>query len=202
MIFNLQVDIKYNKESNLFSCSPLGGWNAEYCKSSLVRILKRTLDVSGFPGVIWLTFAFKFKLLSKKPFSFYFKTYAISFIPLLVSAHLSKALDKWNAWLKGFNLPFQDPSGMNTFEAIFVDKTLVEPGKIVSLSTLSWIPLVIVSVGFLVTLIKLSQTNRSLSSFDEKINPGARLIPTIMAILVAFIFNILKWWARYCFSPI
>lgn len=147
-----------------------------------------------FPSAIWLTFAVVFKLLSaKKPFSFYFKTYAITFIPLLVSAHLSKALDKWNAWLKGIDLPFKDPDGVATFQAIFVDKTMIEPGKIVALSTLRWLPLFILLAGSVITLVKITQVNHFVENSLMKITRSAKIVPYIMALLIAFVFMYNVW---------
>jgi len=156
--------------------------------------LKGLWTLVVFPGVIWLTFALIFKLLSvKKPLSFYFKTYAISFIPLLVSAHLSKALDKWNGWLKGFSLPFTDPSGVNTFQAIFVDKTMVEPGKIVALSTLRWLPLLILTIGTVVTIFKITKVNNFLIDSSNEITKTSGYVPYIMALLISFIFLFNVW---------
>jgi len=149
-----------------------------------------------FPSIFWLTFAGIFKLLSKgKPLSFYIKTYAISFIPILVSAHLSKALDKWNGWLKGFSLPFKDPFGVKTFQAIFVDKSMLEPGKIVDLSTLRWLPLLILIIGSLVTIFKISQVNNLLTNSSKKITNLSKIVPYLMALLISFIFiyNVMIW---------
>jgi polyferredoxin len=148
-----------------------------------------------FPSAIWLTFASAFKLFSGKSFKSYFATYALAFIPLLVSAHLSKALDKWNGWLKGIDLPFRDPFGVETFQAIFVDKTLAEPGKIVALSTLRWLPLIILFVGMVVTLIKITQANKLCSDSSLKITNVSKFIPYIMALFISFIFiyNVWVW---------
>jgi len=148
-----------------------------------------------FPSAIWLTFASIFKLVTHKPFKFYFTIYAIAFIPLLVSAHLSKALDKWNAWLKGIDLPFKDPFGVDTFQAIFVDKTLAEPGKIVALSALRWLPLFILFLGMVVTMIKITRANKLWSDSSQKIDNVSKFIPYIMALLISliFIYNVWVW---------
>jgi hypothetical protein len=149
-----------------------------------------------YPSAVWLSFAALFKLFSKgKSFSFYFNTYAIAFIPLLVSAHLSKALDKWNAWLKGIDLPFKDPFGVETFQAIFVNKTLAEPGKIVALSTLRWLPLFILFVGMIVTIIKITQANKLWSESSQKIAKVSKVVPYLMTFLISliFIYNVWVW---------
>ncbi len=148
-----------------------------------------------FPSVIWLTFASAFKLVSRQPFKFYFTNYAIAFIPLLVSAHLSKALDKWNAWLKGIDLPFKDPFGVETFQAIFVDKTLAEPGKIFAMGTLRWLPLVILAIGMLVSLFHIRKFNRIARNPASKAASIATIIPHVMALLIGiiFLYNVWRW---------
>lgn len=149
-----------------------------------------------FPAAIWLSFAGLFKLFSRRtPFSFYFKTYAISFIPLLAAAHLSKALDKWNGWLKGIGLPFTDPTGESSFQAIFVDQTLPEAGKIMPLGTLKWLLLILLIIGTTVTLIKIVQTNRQLNNSPVSVTLPAKFIPVFMACFMAavFLYNVLMW---------
>ncbi len=149
-----------------------------------------------FPGAIWLSCAAMYKILStEKKFTFYLSCYSIAFIPLLVSAHLSKALEKWNGWLKGIWLPFRDPSGVRTFNAIFVEKTLIEPGKIVALSTLRWLPLTIVLTGTIISIIKIAQTNSYLNKSSPKTTIAAHSVPLGMALLLGamYIFNILMW---------
>lgn len=147
-----------------------------------------------FPSTIWLASAGLFKLFSRgRKFSLYFKTYSIAFIPLLISAHLSKALDKWNGWLKGIALPFKDPTGVNTFQAIFVDKTMAEPGKILAMSTLRWLPLILIIIGASVSLIKIIQTNKKMAESSEEISLVSKAMPVIMALFITAIFLINVW---------
>lgn len=147
-----------------------------------------------FPSTIWLTFASIYKLFSQKQkFSFYFKTYAIAFIPLLISAHLSKSLDKWNAWLKGIRLPFKDPFGVETFHAIFVEKTMLEPSKIIPMSTLRWLPLIILAISGTVSLIKIVETNKHLTKSSVNITSVSKTIPLLMVLLIAIIFMVNVW---------
>jgi hypothetical protein len=147
-----------------------------------------------FPAAIWLTFAGMYKLFSQKQkFSFYFKTYSVAFIPLLISAHLSKSFDKWNSWLKGITLPLKDPFGVGTFQAIFVEKTMLEPNKIVSMSTLRWLPLIILAIGSAVSLIKIVQTNRYLETSSVNVTTVSKAIPLSMALLIAIIFLVNVW---------
>ncbi len=147
-----------------------------------------------FPSAIWLTFAGIYKIFSQNNnYSFYFKTYAIAFIPLLLSAHLSKSLDKWNSWLKGINLPFKDPFGVETFQAIFLEKTMLEPSKIVAVSTLHWLPLIFLAIGSTVSLMKIVQTNRYLAVSSVKITTVSQAIPLLMLLLIATIFFVNVW---------
>lgn len=147
-----------------------------------------------FPSAIWLTFAGIYGLFSQKQkLSFYFKTYAIAFIPLLVSAHLSKTLDKWNSWLKGIKLPFKDPFGVETFRAIFVEKTMLEPGKIIAVSTLRWLPLIFLAIGSTVSLIKIVQTNKHLAASSVKITTVAKAIPLLMLLFISIVFFVNVW---------
>ena len=156
--------------------------------------LKGLWTLVTFPFAIWLTFAILFKVLSKgQQLSFYFKTYAISFIPILASAHLSKTLDKWNAWLKGIYLPFKDPAGIKTFQAIFIDKTMMEPGKIVVLSSLRWLPLLILAIGMVVTIFKITQANHSIIASPTLITKSSKIVPYLMALLISFIFMYNVW---------
>ena len=147
-----------------------------------------------FPAAIWLTFAGMYKIFSQKQkFSFYFKRYAVAFIPLLISAHLSKSFDKWNSWLKGITLPFKDPFGVGTFQAIFVEKTMLEPSKIVSMSTLRWFPLIILAIGSAVSLIKIIQTNKYLETSSVNVTTVMKTIPLSMVLLIAIIFLVNVW---------
>jgi hypothetical protein len=149
-----------------------------------------------FPSIMWLTFAVLYRMFTQKQnIWFYFKTYAIAFIPLLISAHLSKSFDKWNSWLKGTMLPFKDPFGTATFQAIFVEKVMHEPGKILAMSTLRWLPLILLSIGGVVSLLKIIETNRYLESTSANIAPLSRAMPLIMFFVVASIFfvNVWRW---------
>ena len=149
-----------------------------------------------FPCVMWLTFAGLYKMFSQKQgIWFYFKTYSIAFIPLLISAHLSKAFDKWNSWMSGIILPFKDPFGTETFQAIFVDNAMLEPGRILAMSTLSWFPLILLSIGGVVSLLKIIETNKYIESTSPDISPLSRAIPLIMLFLISSLFfvNVLLW---------
>jgi len=147
-----------------------------------------------FPSIIWLTFAALFRLLShRKSLLFYFKTYAVSFIPILVAAHLSKALDKWNAWLKGIRLPFNDPFGVETFAAIYLRDSMTEPGKIIAPNTLRWLPLLILAVGAIVTVYKITQVNTYLTETSGIRAESSRIVPFIMALFISFIFLFNVW---------
>lgn len=156
--------------------------------------LKGLWTLIVFPSAIWLTFAGLFGLFSGKDSFFrYFKIYAIAFIPLLISAHLAKALEKWNAWLKGINLPFNDPFGLRTFQAIFVDRSMTAPGKIVPLSTFRWLPLCLLGVGMIVTMIKITQVNKFWHASPQKISNESKFVPYLMAVLISGIFIYSVW---------
>jgi hypothetical protein len=149
-----------------------------------------------FPAAIWLTFAALHRLFSPRlKFSFYFKAYAIAFVPLLASANLSKSFDKWNAWLKGIALPFRDPFGNATFQAIYVDNLLQEPGKIVAMTTLRWLPMLLLIVGGLATLKKLARANHPLKANPVPVSKVLWVIPFAMAFVIIFIFlyNVWHW---------
>jgi len=126
---------------------------------------------------------------------FFCKTYSIAFIPLLISAHLSKTFDKWNSWMSGIILPFKDPFGTETFQAIFVENVLIEPGKILAMSTLIWFPLILLSIGGVVSLLKIIETNKYIESTSPDISPLSRAIPLIMLFLISSLFfvNVLLW---------
>jgi len=112
---------------------------------------------------------------------------------VLITAHLSKTLDKWNSWLKGSKLPFEYPFGVETFQAIFMEKTMLEPGKIVAVSTLRWIPLILLAIGTTVSLIKIVQTNRYLTVSSVKTTAVSQAIPLLMLLLIATIFFVNVW---------
>jgi len=90
--------------------------------------------------------------------------------------------------LKGINLPFKFPSGVNTFQAIFVDKTMLEPGKLAALSTLRWLPLLILSIGAIVTFYKISRINKFLTNPSLEIPKRSFIVPYLMSVLISFIF--------------
>jgi len=194
----LTYELTLNKEiKELFLAAPhwighVFGVENPYWKG----FLKGLWTLVVYPAIIWLSFAGLYKLFSQKQkFSFYFKTYAIAFIPLLVSAHLSKSLDKWNKWLKGIALPFKDPDGVNSYQAIFVNQTLAEPGKIVAMSTLRWLPLLLILIGATVSLVKIIQTNKYLAKSTIEVSVVSKTIPLLMAFLISgiFLFNVWMW---------
>lgn len=77
---------------------------------------------------------------------------ALPFIPLILAAHVVLAVVKLNA--KGPFLPFviDDPTGVQSYLAMNVMRTVATPGVLIPLDTLKWIVLALVVAGYLLAL--------------------------------------------------
>jgi len=161
-----------------------------------IGFLKGAWVLIVFPAAIWIIFAALYRLFSPRmKFSFWFKAYPVAFVPLLAAAHLSKSFDKWNAWLKGVGLPFRDPMGKATFQAIYVDKIFQEPGAILTTTTLRWLPTLVLVIGGFVTLKKLVQTDLHLRTNAVAVSKISGVVPFAMAIFIVciYLFNVWHW---------
>jgi hypothetical protein len=74
-----------------------------------------------------------------------------------------------------------------------VDKAIIEPGKILAMSTLRWFPLILLSIGGIVSLLKIIETNKYIESISGNISPLSKAIPLIMFFLIASIFFVNVW---------
>jgi hypothetical protein len=72
-------------------------------------------------------------------------------------------------------------------------KTMLEPGKIIAVSTLRWLPLIFLAIGSTVSLIKILQTNKHLAASYVVITTVAKAIPLLMLLFISIVFFINVW---------
>ena len=77
---------------------------------------------------------------------------ALPLLPLILSAHLVLAVVKLNAKLGYLPLALQDPSGVKSFLALNVMKTLPPPGVLLSLDVLKWVVVALLATGLILSV--------------------------------------------------
>jgi len=70
---------------------------------------------------------------------------------------------------------------------------MIEPGKIMAMSTLRWFPIILLSIGSIFSLLKIIETNKYVESTTVNISPIPKAIPLIMFFLIASIFFVNVW---------
>lgn len=76
----------------------------------------------------------------------------MALLPLVLTAHVVLALVKFNAKLGYLPLVLQDPSGVKSYLALSVMRTLPSPGVIISLDLLKWLLVIVLAIGTAVSL--------------------------------------------------
>lgn len=77
---------------------------------------------------------------------------AMVLLPLVMTAHVVLALVKFNAKLGYLPLVLQDPSGVKSYLALSVMRTLPSPGVLLSLDLLKWLLVAVLTTGAGVSL--------------------------------------------------
>lgn len=77
---------------------------------------------------------------------------AMALLPLVMTAHLVLALVKFNAKLGYLPLVLQDPSGVKSYLALSVMRTIPAPGVLFSLDLLKWLIAATLAIGGAVSL--------------------------------------------------
>ena len=72
---------------------------------------------------------------------------AMALLPLILTAHLILALVKFNAKLGYLPLVLQDPSGVKSYLALSVMRTLPAPGVLIPLDLLKWLVAAVLAAG-------------------------------------------------------
>jgi hypothetical protein len=72
---------------------------------------------------------------------------AMTLLPLVMTAHVVLALVKFNAKLGYLPLVLQDPSGVKSYLALSVMRTLPSPGVLLSLDLLKWLIVGVLAAG-------------------------------------------------------
>ena len=72
---------------------------------------------------------------------------ALALLPLVLTAHVVLALVKFNAKLGYLPLVLQDPSGIKSYLAVSVLRTLPAPGVVLPLDLLKWLIAAVLAVG-------------------------------------------------------
>ncbi|NJC87596.1 MAG: 4Fe-4S binding protein [Desulfuromonas sp.] len=87
---------------------------------------------------------------------------AMVLLPLVMTAHVVLALVKFNAKLGYLPLVLQDPSGVKSYLALSVMRTLPAPGVLISLDLLKWLLVAVLAIGMGVSLracVKIAVTS-------------------------------------------
>ena len=72
---------------------------------------------------------------------------AMALLPLIMTAHVVLALVKFNAKLGYLPLVLQDPSGVKSYLALSVMRTIPSPGVLISLDLLKWLIAAVLFIG-------------------------------------------------------
>jgi len=72
---------------------------------------------------------------------------ALALLPLVLTAHVVLALVKFNAKLGYLPLVLQDPSGIKSYLAVSVLRTLPAPGVVLPLDLLKWLIVAVLAIG-------------------------------------------------------
>ena len=108
---------------------------------------------------------------------------ALPLLPLVLSAHLVLAVVKLNAKLGYLPLALQDPSGVKSFLAINIMQTMSPPGVLISLDILKWVIVVLLVVGFALSVAAAWTVAKSEENGQQKIDRSF-----VAATLVSLIF--------------
>ena len=131
--------------------------------------------------------------VKKEPFWSSLGQLALPFIPLILTAHLILALVKLNT--KGGYLPLvlQDPTGVQSYLAIAVMKTLEQPTALVSLDLFKWLILALLLGGYLVGLFGARRVTEQL--FDTS-NRRSYFIASLVGLSLCgslYLDTIIRW---------
>lgn len=78
---------------------------------------------------------------------------ALALLPLVLTAHVVLALVKFNAKLGYLPLVLQDPSGVKSYLALSVMRTIPAPGVLLPLDLLKWLIVVVLALGAAASLL-------------------------------------------------
>lgn len=78
---------------------------------------------------------------------------ALPLLPLVLSAHFALAIVKLNAKIGYLPLTLQDPSGVKSFLALNIMRTLAPPGVLIPLDSLKWVIVAILVAGLLFSIL-------------------------------------------------
>jgi polyferredoxin len=95
---------------------------------------------------------------------------AMPLLPLVLSAHLTLAIVKLNAKFGYLPLALQDPSGVKSFLAINVMQTMSPPGVLIALDILKWVIVVILIVGFALSVAAAWTVAKSEDNGQQKVD--------------------------------
>jgi hypothetical protein len=106
-------------------------------------------------------------------------------VALLVAAgHLSKGLAKLVTWIPFLPGAWRDPAGVETARAL-TQKTMPSPPALISISTVSWIALILVVAAFGVALREYRRAQRDESGASR----GAWPLGVLAAFFAALVFG-------------
>ncbi len=120
---------------------------------------------------------------------------ALPLLPLVLAAHLALAVVKLNAKLGYLPLALQDPSGVKSFLAINIMQTLSPPGALVALDILKWVIVVLLVVGFILSVFAAWTVAKSDDHGQQKIDrPFFAAVLVTLVVLSGFYGSTVMEW--------
>jgi hypothetical protein len=108
----------------------------------------------------------------------------MALLPLVMTTHLVLALVKFNAKLGYLPLVLQDPSGVKSYLALSVIRTLPAPGVLLTLDLLKWLVAAVLAVGVGISLWAC----RKVAVTPDGRRDGGLLAGSIVSVLVLSAF--------------
>lgn len=108
---------------------------------------------------------------------------ALPLAVIISAGHMSKALAKFTSWVGFLPLALRDPLGVNTATAI-ASKSLSPPTPLLSLSTVSFLSLALISLGVVFSLREARLANPD--GYRHRVLPKLALAGLFLAIVVGW----------------
>jgi hypothetical protein len=120
---------------------------------------------------------------------------AMPLLPLVLAAHLALAVVKLNAKLGYLPLALQDPSGVKSFLAINVMQTMSPPGVLIALDILKWVIVVLLIVGFALSVVAAWTIAKNENNGQQKIDRSFFAASLITLVILSGFYGstVMEW---------
>ena len=120
---------------------------------------------------------------------------ALPLLPLVLSAHLVLAVVKLNAKLGYLPLALQDPSGVKSFLAMNIMQTMSPPGVLISLDILKWVIVVVLIVGFVLSVAAAWTVAKSDENDQYKVDRPFVAATLVTLVILSGFYNstVMEW---------